>query len=76
MDTPLPTNALLASFHSGRWVLSHIPASGIKLLNLASKVANTFSMRLVFTTSPLGSSIKRASAPSASDLALIFSSKS
>ena len=46
MDTPLPTRALLASFHSGRWVFIQMPPSGMKLATLASMVAMIFSMKL------------------------------
>ena len=46
METPLPTNALLASFHSGRWVFIQIPPSGMKLDILDNTVANIFSMKL------------------------------
>ncbi len=46
MDTPFPTNALLASFHSGLWVFIQIPPSGIKFEIFANTVANIFSIKL------------------------------
>ena len=63
MDTPFPTKALLASFHSGRWVFIQIPASGIKLESLESAVANIFSIKLALTIAPLESVNKAPSAP-------------
>ena len=46
MDTPFPTKALFASFHSGRWVFNQIPPSGIRLDYFASTEASIFSTKL------------------------------
>ena len=45
IDAPLPTMALLASFHSGRWVFSQMPAPGMKLESLASNDTSSFSVK-------------------------------
>ena len=66
IDTPLPTNALLASFHSGRWVFIQIPPSGIKLDNLANAVASIFSTKLAFTMNLFSSLSNAPSAPNSS----------
>ena len=52
IDTPYPTSALLASFHSGRWVLSQIPPPGTKLESLASAATSSFSTSPTCTTAP------------------------
>ena len=61
MDTPGPTRALLASFHSGRWVFIQMPASGMKLASLASATSSSFSVRVA----RVGPSLPMSSLPSA-----------
>jgi len=63
MEVPDPTKALLASFHSGRKVFIQMPASGIKLLSLASNTASIFSVKLTSRTSPFVLSLNFASVP-------------
>ena len=44
----MPTSALFASFHSGRWVFIQMPPPGTKLVNFDSKVTSNFSSRLTW----------------------------
>jgi len=45
MMCELPTNALFASFHSGRCVFNQIPPSGTRLVSFANTVASIFSIK-------------------------------
>ena len=68
METPLPTKALLASFHSGRWVFIHIPPSGIKFDIFAKTVAKIFSIKLTLYINTVWSRSKAPSTPISSRL--------